>query len=124
MRPWQKRRSSGDAMKPIIGSTGFGYIEVGGIKIEHDIIVRLSGEVQKRRKKLSKAVYGTSHTISLAEAKHVYEGGAKRLIIGAGQNGMVHLSQEAADYFEKQQCEVELHPRPKRSSAGTTSRAR
>jgi hypothetical protein len=67
-----------------------------------------SGE--KRKKKLSKAVYGTSHTISLAEAKHVYQQGAKRLIIGAGQEGRVVLSAEAAAYFHGKQCQVELRP--------------
>jgi hypothetical protein len=30
------------------------------------VLIRLGGKVAKRKKKLSKAVYGTSHTISLA----------------------------------------------------------
>jgi hypothetical protein len=66
---------------------------------EHDVLIRLGGKVEKRKKKLSKAVYGTSHTISLAEAKHVYQKGAARLLIGAGQHGTVALSQEAAAYL-------------------------
>src|SRR5919197_1010814 len=70
------------------------------------------GEVAKRKKKLSKAVYGTSHTISLAEAKHVYQQGATRLIIGTGQSGMVALSDEAASYFKRHDCQVELLPTP------------
>jgi hypothetical protein len=80
---------------------------------ERDIIIRLDGQVKKRKKKLSKAVYGTSHTISLDEAKHVYEQGAERLIIGAGQYGLVELSDEAADYFQRKGCQVELLPAPK-----------
>ena len=57
--------------------------------------------VKRRKKRLSKAVYGTSHTISLAEAKYVYRQGegAKRLFIGGGQYGRVELSPEAADYL-------------------------
>jgi hypothetical protein len=43
------------------------------------------------RKKLSKATYGTSHTISLDEARHIYQKGAARLIIGAGQYGTIEL---------------------------------
>jgi hypothetical protein len=66
----------------------------------------------KRKKRLSKAAYGTSHTISLAEAKHVYQKGAVRLIIGAGQAGMVVLSDEAAAYFKRNDCQVELLPTP------------
>jgi hypothetical protein len=67
---------------------------------------------KRKKKKLSKAVYGTSHTISLAEAKHVYQTGAARLLIGAGQYGTVGLSEEAASYFQHHRCQVELLPTP------------
>ena len=100
-------------MKPVISDSGFGYITVEGSKIDHDIIIRLSGEIKKRKKKLSKSVYGTSHIISLEEAKYVYQDGAERLIIGAGQQGMVRLSKEAADYFKTKRCKTDLHPTPK-----------
>jgi len=99
-------------MKPRIEATEFGSITIDGERIEHDVLIRLSGEVAKRKKKLSKAVYGTSHTISLAEAEYVCERGAQRLIIGTGQNGMVTLSAEAADYFAKRGVAVDLAPTP------------
>jgi hypothetical protein len=70
--------------------------------------------VSKRKKKLSKAVYGTSHTISLEEAKYVYgrAAGADRLIVGAGQYGRVQLSPEATDFFTRKACEIVLLPTP------------
>ena len=102
-----------EEMKPTINDTGFGYIIIKGSRIEHDIVIRLSGEIKKRKKKLSKAVYGTSHIISLEEAKYIYQGGAERLIIGSGQNGMMRLSEEAIDYFKKKKCKVDLQPTPK-----------
>ena len=43
-------------MKPAIDKTGFGYLQIEGSKIKHDIVIRLSGEIKKRKKKLSKAV--------------------------------------------------------------------
>ena len=49
-------------MKPAIDETDFGYIVIEGARIEHDVLIRLSGAIKKRKKKLSKAVYGTSHT--------------------------------------------------------------
>ena len=60
------------------------------------------------------AVYGTSHTISLDEAKYVYgQGeGAERLIIGGGQYGRVELSAEAAEYLARKRCDVLLVPAP------------
>lgn len=99
-------------MKPVIGDTGFGYITIERSKIEHDIVIRLSGEIKKRKKKLSKAVYGTSHTVSLEEAKHIYQDGAKRLIIGSGQEGLLKLSEDAVEYFKNKKCNVDLHPTP------------
>ncbi len=100
-------------MKPKVDKTKFGSITIAGETYEHDVIIRLNGNVKKRKKKLSKEVYGTSHTISLDEAKHVYEKGAQRLIIGTGQYGLVELSKEAADYFASQDCQVDLLPTQK-----------
>ncbi len=100
-------------MKPAIDKTGFGYLKIESSKIKHDIVIRLSGEIKKRKKKLSKAVFGTSHIISSEEAKYIYQDGAERLIIGSGQNGMMRLSEEAIDYFKKKKCKVHLQPTPK-----------
>ena len=97
-------------MKPKIDATRFGSITIEGERYEHDVLIRLGGEVKKRKKKLSKAVYGTSHRISLDEARYIFEGGAKRLIIGTGQTGMVRLSDEAADYFRENACRVDMVP--------------
>ncbi|MCL4393456.1 MAG: MTH938/NDUFAF3 family protein [Chloroflexi bacterium] len=99
-------------MRPQIDRTQFGSITIEGKKLDHDVIIRLNGKVKKRKKKLSKAVYGTSHTVSLDEAKHVYQKGAERLIIGAGQYGRVELSDEAATYFKRKKCQVTLLPTP------------
>jgi hypothetical protein len=102
-----------DSMKPGIDSTNFGSITISGVKYENDVVIRLDGGVEKRKKKLSKAIYGTSHMLSLDEAKHVYEPGAKRLIIGAGQIGMVKLSDQAESFFKENRCKVSILPTPK-----------
>ena len=99
-------------MKPNIDRTAFGSITIEGTVFDHDVMIRLNGQPEKRKKKLSKAVYGTSHVISLDEAQHLYEQGAERLIVGAGQQGLVKLSGEAAHYFEQRNCRVELLPTP------------
>jgi hypothetical protein len=97
-------------MKPRIDRTEFGSITIDGEDYDRDVIIRLSGKVKKRQKKLSKEVYGTSHIISQAEAMQVYQEGAELLIIGAGQHGLVSLSDEAASYLQQQQCRVLLSP--------------
>ena len=95
-------------MKPRIDHTKFGSITVGGEEFKYDIVIGPSGKVKKRKKKLSKAIYGTSHVISLDEARYVYQDGADRLIVGTGLFGRVELAQDAADFFQEKGCQVDL----------------
>ena len=95
-----------------IDSTIFGAITIDGKIYQHDVVVRLSGEVVKRKKKLSKKLYGTSHVLSKDEAKFLFENGCDQVVIGSGQMGNVHLSPEAEAYFERKGCEVVLKPTP------------
>jgi hypothetical protein len=46
-------------MEPRIDETQFGSVTIDGKVFEHDVLIRLGGKVEKRKKKLSKAVYGT-----------------------------------------------------------------
>jgi hypothetical protein len=95
-----------------IERTTFGTITIDGKIYEHDVIIRLSGDVVKRKKKLSKKYYGTSHVVSKDEAKFVFETGCEQLILGSGQMGNVHLSPEAQAYFAEKGCKVLLQPTP------------
>ena len=97
-------------MKPRIDNTSFGSITIEGIVFDHDIFINLKGEVNKRKKKLSKKHFGTSHIISLEEAKHIYQKGTEKLLIGSGQTGMVTLSDEASKFFDKKNCNVFIIP--------------
>ncbi len=99
-------------MKPKIDNTNFGSITVEAQSFDHDIIIRLNGEVKKRKKKLSKKIYGSSHTISFDEAEYTFEKGADTIVIGSGQYGMIKLSSEAKSYFQMQECKIELMPTP------------
>ena len=97
-------------MKPRIDGTRFGSITVEGEVYRHDLLIRPDGEVQARSNELSKAVYGTSHVISLAEAQQVYQEGVERLIVGTGLTGLTRFSEGAAEYFEAQGCRVDRYP--------------
>ena len=96
-----------------IDGTEFGSITIDGESYPHDVLVRLSGEIRKRRKKLSKRVYGTSHIMSLEEAEFVYEKGCRLLIVGTGQNGSLRLSPEATEFFAGKGCAVLAEPTPR-----------
>jgi hypothetical protein len=95
-----------------IENATFGTITIDGKTYEHDVVIRLSGEVVKRKKKLSKKYYGTSHMLSKDEAKFVFEKGCNQVIVGSGQMGNVRLSPEAEAYFAKKDCTVLLRPTP------------
>lgn len=99
-------------MKPEIQDTQFGSITIDGEVFGHDTVIRLGGKVKKRKKKLSKQRYGTSHTVSLEEAKRIFEEGAELLIVGTGQYGALKLSEEAEDYFQSKGCSVRPLPTP------------
>jgi len=77
-------------MKP--GSRSkFGAITIDGERIEHDVRSGFPARWRSGREALPRPCIGTSHTISLAEAEYIHERRAERLIVGAGQNGMVEL---------------------------------
>src|ERR1700757_670436 len=96
-----------------IERTTFGSITIDGKTYEHDVIIRLSGEVARRKKKLSKD-----------EARFVFEDGCEQLILGSGQMGNVHLSPDAEAYFAKKGCTVLLQPTPKAIHTFNESRAK
>ena len=95
-----------------IDGTEFGSITISGKTYDHDVVIRLSQEVVKRKKKLSKRIYGTSHTVSEDEVRFVFEKGCKELIFGTGQYGNAALSPEAAAFLEKKGCRVIAQPTP------------
>lgn len=95
-----------------IDGTHFGDITIDGKTYDHDVIVRLDGEVKKRKKKLSKKLYGTSHVVSADEAEFVFQKGCKLLVLGSGQQGNMHLSREAEAWLGKKGCQIVIQPTP------------
>src|SRR3989339_1059107 len=99
-------------MKPHIDTTEFGSITIDGQKYEKDVFINLEGEIKKRKKSLSKSVYGTSHKISKDEAKFIFEKGAEIIVVGSGQDGVAKISKEAREYFEEKGAKIEIAPTP------------
>jgi hypothetical protein len=50
--------------------------------------------------------FGTSHKVSPDEIKDVYEKGAQRLIVGAGQYDQVRLPEEAETHLKERGCKA------------------
>lgn len=100
-------------MKLKIDRTSFGSITINGEQYDNDVIIRMDSSVHKRKKKLSKEKYGTSHILSKKEAKFIYEDGARYVIIGSGQYDALKLSDEAYEFFKTKKCKVICEATPK-----------
>ena len=96
-----------------INGTEFGSITIDDETYPHDVFIRLSGKIRKRKKKLSKELYGTSHIVSLDEAEFIYDEGSPLLVVGTGQSGNLRLSPEAVAFFAHKGCEVIAEPTPR-----------
>jgi hypothetical protein len=97
-------------VNPRIDKTRFGSITVEDQVYRHDLLILPDGTVLPRPYELSKAVYGTSHVISLAEAQQVYQKGVERMIVGTGLTGLTRLAEDAAGFLQEQGCRVDLYP--------------
>lgn len=74
--------------------TGFGWIETGGTRYDHDIVIHADGSISKRKKKVSKPQkeeYG--HTpLSGEEIVDLLEEKPEVVYIGVGQYGDLPLT--------------------------------
>jgi len=77
--------------------TGFGWIEIGGTRYEHDVIIHADGKVSKRKKKASKDCKGEyGHTpLSSAELDFLADEKPSAVYIGTGQYGDLPLTPDA-----------------------------
>jgi len=77
----------------------FGWVEIGGTRYEHDVIIHTDGSVSKRKKKLSKPWAGEfGHTPLSAEELEFLEGERPEVVyIGTGQYGDLPVTPNAAN---------------------------
>jgi hypothetical protein len=94
-----------------IEGTTFGTITIDGKTYEHDVIIRLSGEVVKRKKKLSKKYYGTSHVLSKDEAKFVFEKDASSSFSARARWAMCIYRRKRRLILRKCAAKYYCHPR-------------
>lgn len=77
--------------------TGFGWIGIGDIRYDHDVIIHADGHVSKRKKKVSKTFrdqYG--HTpLSAEELSFLADEKPDIIYIGTGQYGDMPVTPEA-----------------------------
>jgi len=110
-------RSDGQPEYPVVESGNFGGVKVGGEIYNYDVVIRADGRVKKRRKKLSRREHGTAHKLSAAELEYVCKGDPKFIVIGAGYQGNLSLSEDAQAFLNERGVSYELHPAPEAAAA-------
>jgi hypothetical protein len=72
----------------------FGWIEVGGRRYDHDIVIHTDGSVSRRKKRLSKKLKGNfGHTpLSEAELAFLSDERPDVVYVGSGQYGSLPLT--------------------------------
>jgi hypothetical protein len=82
--------------------TEFGWIEIGGTRYDHDIVIHTDNTVSKRKKKLSKHYAGEyRHTPLSAEELAFLENERPAVVyIGTGQYDSLPLTPEATTLLE------------------------
>jgi hypothetical protein len=83
--------------------TGFGWIEIGGVRYDHDIVIHTDDTVTKRKKKLSKGLKGVyGHTpIDDAEVAFLVDEMPEVVYIGTGQYGDLPITPGAQKVLER-----------------------
>jgi hypothetical protein len=87
---------------------GFGEIEVGGTRYDHDLVID-QGKVAKRRKKASKPYRGRFGHTPLSAGETIPWGG-KRLIVGTGASGSLPIMPEVWQEAERRGVEIVAAP--------------
>jgi hypothetical protein len=95
-----------------IDGTSFGQIMIGRHTYETDVYILVNGEIKKRKKKLAKEIYGTSHKIGACELKKICKGRPKKVFIGTGQSGEAELTQDGQEYLHEHAIDLCVQTTP------------
>lgn len=100
--------------------TGFGWIEVGGTRYEHDIVIHTDRSVTKREKRKSKSMkkeYG--HTpLTPDELDFLEEEKPEAVYIGTGQYGDLPITPDARNILSGYSARVAPTPEVLNEIAG------
>ncbi|MGQ9678117.1 MAG: MTH938/NDUFAF3 family protein [bacterium] len=89
-------------------ATGFGWIETARARFDTDIVIYPDNRIESRYRYL----IGDSHTVGKNEVVRVLAGTSAHLVIGTGQEGIVQLAPEAAQFLWTNGIEYHLAPTP------------
>ncbi|MBC7263432.1 MAG: Mth938-like domain-containing protein [Chloroflexi bacterium] len=93
---------------PRLEETGFGWVQVDGVRYEEDILITAGGEVKARPKELSRK-YSRGHTpLGPEEIAEALVGDPQILVIGAGQFGDLPIMEQTQEVLRQRGVEVHV----------------
>ena len=107
------RRPGGpSAYVPTVEWVAEGEVRINGERHVDDIVIREDGSLRKRRKKLSRRVFGTDSRVSIPELEWVCKGMPQALVIGIGATGKLQIGAEARDWLAIRGIRLVAEPSP------------
>ena len=95
-------KSEGETSLPVIQSTRFGEVTIGDKTYTKDLYIYPDGTIKKRKKKLAKELYGTSHQLGPKELKKLCKKKPEIIIVGSGQQGALSLTKKGEAFLKKE----------------------
>jgi len=105
-----KRQFAETPKSPKIEEVAFGRITIGKNTYDHDVCIRATGKVKKRKKALAKQRYGSSHTIGVEEIERLCKGAPELVIVGTGMSSGAQLHDNARRFLEQRAIECQVLP--------------
>ena len=94
------------AYVPQVEWIDLGEVQINGQRHTQDVVIRTDGTIKKRRRTLSRRVYGNPHVVSVEEVRHVCKGNPRALIVGTGTEGRLNLGSDARTWLDSQGIKV------------------
>lgn len=107
-----KRKYAISPKYPQIVRYGFGEIVIGKKRYDRDVCISVYGKVKKRKKWIARELYGDAHVLGARELEEICRGGPELLVVGAGQNKLLELTDDAKRYLSQRSIKVEVLPTP------------
>ncbi len=98
--------------KPLLESTGFGWLIAKGTRYDHDLMITSDARLLPRPKHLSKK-YGGWHTVlGPEEIEPVLAGNPEILLIGCGQFSLLPIRDETRTLAAARGVQIEIASTP------------
>lgn len=107
-----KRKYAVPPRYPEIAHAGFGEITVGDENFSHDVYISVYGKVKKRKKSIARELYNDAHVVGAKELEVVCQGGPELLIVGAGKDAKLELTDDARRFLEQRSIKYQILPTP------------